>query len=93
MPARTPPEVHRLFEAAFNAGDLEAILALYEPDAVFIAGDRSLKSHEAIREFYRVSLASGARMKLETRAAVESSDGIALLHGAWCWVRRIWPQA
>jgi uncharacterized protein (TIGR02246 family) len=83
MPARTPPEIHRLFEAAFNAGDLEAILALYEPGAVFIAGDRSLAGHEAIREFYRIFLAQGARMKLETRAVVESPDSLALLYGAW----------
>jgi ketosteroid isomerase-like protein len=83
MSARTPPEIHRLFEIAFNAGDLEAILALYEPAAVFLAGDRSLAGHEAIREFYRISLAQGARMKLETSVVVESADGLALLYGAW----------
>jgi ketosteroid isomerase-like protein len=83
MPARTPSEIHRLFEAAFNAGDLEAILALYEPGAVFIAGERSLAGHDAIRDFYRISVAQGARMKLETRAVVESVDGMALLYGAW----------
>jgi ketosteroid isomerase-like protein len=83
MPARTPPEIHRLFEAAYNVGDLEAILALYEPGAVFIAGDRSVSGHDAIRDFYRISLAPGARMTLETRAIVESADGLALLHGAW----------
>jgi len=83
MPALTPPEIHHLFEAAFNTGDLEAILALYEPGAVFIAGDRSIFGHNAIRDFYRISLAPGARMELETRAIVESADGLALLHGTW----------
>ncbi len=83
MPAPTPLEIHRLFEAAFNAGDLEAILALYESGAIFIAGERTLTGHDAIRDFYRISLAQGARMKLETRSIVESADGLALLHGAW----------
>jgi ketosteroid isomerase-like protein len=83
MPAHTPCEIHRLFEAAFNAGDLEAILALYEPGAVLIAGDRTLAGYDAIRGFYRTSLAQGARMRLETRTAIESADGLALLHGEW----------
>ena len=83
MPARTPREIHRLFEAAFNTGNLEAILALYEPGAVFIAGDRTLAGHDAIRDYFRISLAQSARMKLETRAVVESVDGLALLYGAW----------
>jgi uncharacterized protein (TIGR02246 family) len=83
MPEHTPHEIHCLFEAAFNAGDLEAIVALYEPDAVFVTADGSVSGHDAIRNFYRISLAPGASMKLETRAVVESADGLALLHGAW----------
>ena len=31
MPALTPEQAHELFVQYFNAGDLEAILALYEP--------------------------------------------------------------
>jgi hypothetical protein len=34
MPASTPQEIHFHFERAFNIGDVEAILALYEPSAV-----------------------------------------------------------
>jgi hypothetical protein len=37
MPASTPQEIHFLFERAFNIGDVEAILALYEPGAVLVA--------------------------------------------------------
>ena len=31
-----PEQIHRQFEEAFNAGDLDGLLALYEPDAALI---------------------------------------------------------
>ena len=31
-----PEEIHRQFEQSFNAGDLDGLLALYEPDAMLI---------------------------------------------------------
>jgi ketosteroid isomerase-like protein len=37
MGAAVPAEIHRECELAFNAGDLEALVALYEPDAALIA--------------------------------------------------------
>jgi ketosteroid isomerase-like protein len=36
MPARTPEETHALLEAAFNAGDLDALAEVYEEDAALI---------------------------------------------------------
>ena len=36
LPAREPEQLHGLFEHAFNAGDIEALMALYEPDAALI---------------------------------------------------------
>jgi ketosteroid isomerase-like protein len=36
MPARTPEEVARLFAQAFSVHDLEALMALYEPEATLI---------------------------------------------------------
>ena len=83
MGAYTPGEIHRLFEQAFNRGDVEAILALYEPGAVLVAGGKTVVGHECIREAYGVYLAGGARMRLETRAVIESGEGLAVLHGAW----------
>jgi hypothetical protein len=42
MPASTPEQIHRLFEEAFNAGDLDGLMELYEPDAALIAQPGSL---------------------------------------------------
>jgi len=36
MPARTPEEVARLFAEAFSAHDLEALMALYEPESPIV---------------------------------------------------------
>jgi ketosteroid isomerase-like protein len=36
MAERGPVEAHALFQKAFNAGDLQGLMALYEPDAVLI---------------------------------------------------------
>jgi uncharacterized protein (TIGR02246 family) len=83
MHASTPQEVHVLFERAFNAGDVDAILALYEPGAVLVTGGKPVTGHDDIRAAFNGFLSSGVRMKLDTRAVIESGEGLAVLHGAW----------
>ena len=83
MPASTPQEIHFLFERAFNLEDVEAILALYEPSAVLVASGKPVTGHDGIRDAFNVFLSSGARMRLETRAVIDSGEGLAVLHGAW----------
>jgi len=83
MPAFTPRQVHILFERAFNSGSVEDIVALYEPDAVLVSGGELVTGHEGLRHAYTAFLASGARMKLDTQAVIESGEGLAILHGAW----------
>jgi ketosteroid isomerase-like protein len=54
MPARTPEEVARLFAQAFSVHDLEALMALYEPEATLInahtAAGQVATGTEPIRE-------------------------------------------
>ena len=83
MSVRNPQEIHAAFEKAFNAGDLDGVVALYEKDAVFVAGaSRTVTGHSAIREVYQGYLAMRTSLTLETVAAFESG-GLALLHGRW----------
>src|ERR1700730_2376530 len=77
MPAFTPQEIHVLFERAYNSGNVEDIVALNEPGAVLVSG------HEGLRIPNAAFLASGARMNFDTRAVIESGEGLAVLHGAW----------
>ena len=51
MPARTPEDCDRLFAEHVNAGDLEALLALYEPGCSLVRADGGVATgHAAIRE-------------------------------------------
>jgi uncharacterized protein (TIGR02246 family) len=83
MPARNPAEIHTLFCEAFNLGDVEALVALYEPNAVLIVEGKPVAGRERIRKALERFLARRGRMALETRAVVESEDGLALLYGGW----------
>lgn len=87
MPAQRLQEIHTLFLDAFNRGDVEALVALYEPAALLVTGSGTATGHEAIREAYRRILAGGVRMELETRAVSESDDGLAVLHASWTYYR------
>jgi uncharacterized protein (TIGR02246 family) len=83
MPARTPNEFHDVFAATFNAGDLDAVVALFEPDAVLAPQPGQIvKGHVAIREALKGFFALKPRIALQLRKAFESGD-IALLCSTW----------
>lgn len=50
--AETPEDLARLFNERANAGDVEGLVALYEPDAVLAAGKVVATGHQEIRAFY-----------------------------------------
>ena len=83
MPAYNPAEIHTLFQRAFNLGDVEALLALYEPDAVLVVDGKEVMGRESMRKALETFVARHGRMTLETRAVVESRQGLALLYGGW----------
>ena len=83
MAAQSPAEVHRLFVAAFNAGDLDALLALYEPGATMIPEPGQLVvGREAVRNVLSAFLALKGSMTIETKTVAQAGD-LALLHGQW----------
>jgi ketosteroid isomerase-like protein len=80
MPAA---DLHSAVEAGLNAGDLDALVALYEPDAQLLGEDGAAAvGHDAIREAYTGLVAFGGRLSVTTRYAVEQGD-IALLSNQW----------
>jgi uncharacterized protein (TIGR02246 family) len=83
MPAFKPAEIHTLFRHAFNLGDVGALIALYEPDAVLRVDGKEVIGHESIRKALESFVTQGGLMTLETRAIVESPQGLAVLHGSW----------
>ena len=83
MPAHQPAELHALLETAFNTRDLDAVLALYEPDALFVTGPAtSIAGHDAIRAAYQSFFTMRPVMRLETASVLQNGD-LALLEGRW----------
>ena len=83
MSKDSPRSVHETFEAAFNAGDLETIVALYEPDAILIsAPGKAVRGHEAVRQMLHKFLAVSEKLTLQV-AGVFEIDEIALLTSEW----------
>jgi uncharacterized protein (TIGR02246 family) len=81
---RGPVDAHRRFQEAFNAGDLEGLMALYEPDAVLVPqpGAEPVRGAQAIRAALAGFLALKGRLELGTRHVLRHGD-IALLRSAW----------
>ena len=76
MPAHRPEECDLLLFEVIETGDLDAALALYEPDAVFVVSPgQVVKGHAAIREVLQGMIAANATGKLEAVTAVSSADG------------------
>ena len=93
MPAQTPAEIHTLFRDAYNLGDVEALVALYEPNATLIVGGESVSGSEEIRKSIKNILKHKSRITLETQSVIESAQGIAVLHGSWVVERVTGPGA
>jgi uncharacterized protein (TIGR02246 family) len=73
--ARDPTEVHRFFAAAFNAHDLDALAALYEPEAVLVpAANQRVTGRSGIRETLAGFLAAFQTIELETRGVVQQDE-------------------
>jgi len=78
-----PADLHPLVESAFNAGDVDALVELYEPDAHMLGEDGAVASGvDAIREIWAGFTALGGRISMVTRYAAEAGD-VALLSNTW----------
>jgi len=79
-----PAELHRQWQDAVNAADLEAFCRLYDPRArVLLPDGTTLEGRDAIRETYGALFAQGTpSVTLTTRYASEVGD-VALLSCSW----------
>lgn len=89
--AREPEAVHRRFVDAFNAGDLDALVALYEPGATLVpASGEPVSGTAAIRQALEGFLAKRGSMMLQPRKVLRAGD-LALLVSRWV-LRAIGPD-
>ena len=83
MAVASPEDLHRLFAQALNAGDLDALAALYEPGASLIAEpDQLATGAEAVRQALGGLLAMNPTITVATHRVVRAAD-IALLYSSW----------
>jgi ketosteroid isomerase-like protein len=83
MPATEPEQIPGLFEQAFNASDLEALMALYEPDAALIPQPGVVaEGSAAIRDSLRWFIERGGQITLDTKLVLRVGD-LAFLSNRW----------
>ena len=74
--ARDPQDLERLLVSRQRAGDVEGMVALFEPDAVIDSSDgRLTRGKTAIRAFFAEQVAAGRKFQIgEQRPALVSGD-------------------
>jgi len=82
--ATSPEECDRLFVEHVNAGDLDALLSLYEPTCSMVRRDGGLaRGHAEIREVLDRLIAMRARMSTEIVKVVAAGDDLAMVYNDW----------
>ena len=75
MPTSTPEEVMHAFFRAFNKGDFEAVMAVYEPGAVMVAQPGHVTEGNAgLRAAVNAFLSMKATLTLEKYKLVTASE-------------------
>jgi uncharacterized protein (TIGR02246 family) len=83
MPASEPEQLHRLFEHAFNAADLDGLMALYEPEATLVPQPGVVaEGSTAIRESLHWFLDRKGQITLATKLVLRAGD-LAYLSNSW----------
>lgn len=72
MPAKTPEDICRLFRHYMAEGDLDTVLSVYDPEAVFLGLRRELAPLAATKP----------RFDFTIKQIVQAGD-IALMHTEW----------
>jgi uncharacterized protein (TIGR02246 family) len=87
--AEVPEDLHPLFAQALNAGDVDALAALYAPDGFLMAQrDLPTRGSNEIREALAQYVAMEPAIELTTRKVVQAGDA-ALLVGDWQFRRTL----
>ena len=83
MSPHKPEDWPRLFEQQLNAGDLEAVVALYEPNASCVPkSGKTVVGHDGIRLMLAELIGTRARLQGRVIKVVAAGD-VALLYTDW----------
>ena len=84
MAAHTPEAVHSEWMKAFNAGNLEEMIALYEPDAAVVSepGGDVVSGLPALKENLEGYLSLAGQIDLRLQRCIRCND-LAILYSGW----------
>jgi uncharacterized protein (TIGR02246 family) len=83
MTARRPEELDHLFAKGLNAGNLDALMAIYEPEAVLLPQPgQAVTGTHAIREALQAFVGMKPTITLDVEALAQTHD-IALTSARW----------
>ena len=83
MDRQPAQDILRQFQVALNAGDIDALMALYEPSCALLLGPGNVvEGLAAVRRAQLDLMALHGEFQIETREAVEVGD-LALVSGSW----------
>jgi uncharacterized protein (TIGR02246 family) len=83
VPIRDPKQGYQVWADAFNSGDIEALMAFYTPDAIYMAEPgRQVSGKEAIRATYQEVMSLKVPITLEMLDIAVVGD-IAQTRGRW----------
>jgi ketosteroid isomerase-like protein len=82
MSAKSPEEICRLFKQYMAEGDLDSVLSVYDPEAVFLNQSGEVKKGEGLRQELAPLVASKPSFDFHIKQVIQSGD-IALMHTEW----------
>ena len=83
MSAKSPEEICRLFQHYMAEGDIDSVLSVYDPEAVFLNQSGEVKKGEAgLRQELAPFAARKAVFNFDIKQVIQSGD-IALMHTEW----------
>src|SRR5207245_2703018 len=84
MPAHKPEDCDLILAEALQKGDLETVVALYEPNATFVQeSGEIIKGHAAIREVLKGFLAIKPKFTMKVETFPSGDGSLALTQAKW----------
>lgn len=83
MQAKSPEEIFRIFQQYMAEGDIDSVLSVYDPEAVFLNKSGEVKKgKEELRQELAPFAAKKAIFDFNIKQVIQSGD-IALIHTEW----------
>jgi len=83
MSARTPEDCDHLFAEHMNAADIDAVVALYEPDATLLLQGQSFTGAAAIRGALAGFAAMRPQLRMNITKVIHAGTDLAVVYNDW----------